>query len=83
MAVERWDLPMRITKTLKLNPGKMEVLLVRSGLLLGTGCIARLDGVTLTPKASVCSLGVLLELGAVLECILPASAGLQTASLPG
>lgn len=41
----------------QLNPGKMEVLLVTSNLVLGKGCASMLDGTALALKASVCQLG--------------------------
>lgn len=44
---------------LQLNPSKMEVLLVGSNSIMGSGCRLRLTGVALTPESSVSNLGVL------------------------
>lgn len=45
----------------KLNPAKMEVLLVGSSLVLGSGYIPRLEAVILIPKSPLHNLGVLLR----------------------
>lgn len=51
---------------LKLNPSKMDVMLVGSTSVLGNGCAPRLVGVALTnPLFTV--LGVLLDLGLLLD----------------
>lgn len=50
-------------RTNKLNLDKTEVLLVGTSLILRSGCTLMLDRVTLMPKASVDSWGVLLDLG--------------------
>lgn len=51
---------------LTLGPDKTEVLLVESYSVLGNDCIPLLDEVALTPKAFVCSFGVLLDPGLLL-----------------
>lgn len=50
----------------KLTPDKMEVLLVGSNSFLRSDYISMLAEVALTPKTSVHSLGILLDLGLLL-----------------
>lgn len=52
---------------LKFHLNKMEVLLVGSSLILKCGYMPMLAGVALNLRKSVCSLGVLLDLGLLLE----------------
>lgn len=53
--------PKGVETTLRINPDKAEVVFVGSLLILGSGNVLVLDGVTLTPKAPVCSFMVLLD----------------------
>lgn len=53
-------------KKLKLNPDKMEAVLVGSRSVLGSSCTQSPEGLALTPKNSVCSL-VLPDLGLLLD----------------
>lgn len=46
---------------LKLNPDKLEVLLVKTNSAVGSGYTPRLAGTALTPRPLVCSLGKLLR----------------------
>lgn len=62
-AVMGW---MRVNK-LRLNPDKMEILLVGISLVVGSGYTQRLAGFAFTPRVSVCSLGVLLNLSLLLD----------------
>lgn len=56
------------------KPGKMDLLLVASSLVLESGNAPMLDEVTLTPKASVHSSGICLDAGLLLEALVARSA---------
>lgn len=47
---------------LKLDPDKMKLLLVGSGLVLESGSILNLAWVALIPRSSVCNVGIGLDL---------------------
>lgn len=52
---------------MRLNPDKVKVILVGSNSVLGSGVLPMLEGVALTPKLLIHSLGALLGLGLLFE----------------
>lgn len=68
---------------LKPNPNKMEILWVGSQASLGTGSIPSLAEVALTPSMSVCSLGIILDLGILFDVQLAALARGAYSNLSG
>lgn len=56
-----------VVNELKRNPDKVEIMLVGSYLLLGNGSMLMLAGIALSSKSSVCSVGVLLHPGLLLD----------------